>query len=210
MTHRSSGIYGLLERSSIYEFGQRILGGGAGRRRFVREFVRPEPGARILDIGCGSGAILDALPDGVAYRGYDLNPKYIAAAQRRYAARGEFRQARFEAVAEEPESFDLVLAMALLHHLNDDQAALLVEIAWRALRPWGTFVTVDPVRHDGQPWLARLLVSLDRGGNVRSADGYRALAGLRFDEVETSLVTDFGAVPYSHFVMRMKKTGRGV
>src|SRR4051812_42852601 len=116
MSHRSTGIYRILEWSSVYERVQRLLGAGGGRRRFVRQFVRPAASARILDIGCGAGAVLDALPDGVDYTGYDLNAKYIATAQRRYAGRGVFRRASVDEIPDDADGFDVVLAMALLHH----------------------------------------------------------------------------------------------
>ena len=67
---------------------QNIVGAGRFRRVYVREFIRPAPGARILDIGCGTGAILDHLPREIEYEGYDLAQEYIEYAQRKYAERG--------------------------------------------------------------------------------------------------------------------------
>src|SRR4029077_4323462 len=85
MSHRSTGLYRIFESAAVYERFQRLLGSDAARRRFVLDFLRPCPGARILDIGCGTGAILDHLPPNVDYVGYDLNPRYIEDARRRHA-----------------------------------------------------------------------------------------------------------------------------
>jgi 2-polyprenyl-3-methyl-5-hydroxy-6-metoxy-1,4-benzoquinol methylase len=205
MSHRSTGIYRIFESAAVYERFQRLLGGDAARRRFVRELLRPSPGARILDIGCGPGSILDHLPDDVDYVGYDLNPKYIEEARLKYPGRGRFFCARVEDAPDEPGGFDLVLAAAILHHLEDPEAGRLMASAWRHLRPGGSLVTLDPVRHPGQSPVARLLVALDRGRRVRTPEDYRALAAARFPAVETTLLTDLLPIPYSHLLMRAGK-----
>ena len=208
MSHRSTGIYRIFESAAVYERFQRLLGSDAARRRFVRDFLRPFPGVRILDIGCGTGTILDYLPGDVDYVGYDLNPKYIEDARRRYRGRGRFSCARVEEAPEEPGGFDLVLATAILHHLDDPEAERLVESAYHHLRPGGSLVTLDPVRHPGQPPVARLLVALDRGRRVRTPEGYRDLVAAHFPSIETALLTDLMPIPYSHFLMRASKPPR--
>lgn len=205
MSHRSTGIYRIFESAFVYERFQRLLGSDASRRRYVRELLRPSPGARILDIGCGPGTILDYLPEDADYAGYDLNPGYIEEARRRYPGRGRFFCARVEDAPDEPGGFDLVLATAILHHLDDPEAGRLVASAWRHLRPGGSLVTIDPVRHPGQSPVARLLVALDRGRRVRTPEGYRGLVAERFPSVETTLLTDLLPIPYSHFLMRASK-----
>jgi SAM-dependent methyltransferase len=202
MSHRSTGIYRIFQSAAVYERFQRLLGSNAARRRFVEDFLRPSPGATILDIGCGTGAILDYLPEGAGYVGYDLNPRYIEEARRKYPGRGRFFCARVEEAPEEPGGFDLVLAMAILHHLDDSEAGRLLASAHRHLRPGGALVTLDPVRHPRQSPIARLLVALDRGRRVRTAQEYRDLAAAHFPSVETALLTDLLPIPYSHFLMR--------
>lgn len=202
----SKGLYRLMERAGVYERFQRALGARAARQRFVAEFLRPFPGARILDIGCGTGSLLDDLPPDVDYAGYDLNPRYIAEAERRYGSRGRFFQAR---VGEQPpfaESFDLVVAKGVLHHLSDSDAGRLIRDAHGHLREGGCLVTSDPVFHPGQSRIARFLISRDRGRRVRTPEGYRALLTACFSEIEERLVTDLLTVPYSHFMLRSRKT----
>jgi SAM-dependent methyltransferase len=206
MSHRSTGIYRIFESAAVYDRFQRLLGGDGARRRFVHELLRPPQGARILDIGCGTGTLLDHLPADVDYVGYDLNPRYIEDARRRHPGRGRFFCARVEEAPDDDLGrFDVVLAAAILHHLEDAEAGRLIASAHRHLRPGGLLVTLDPVRHPGQPWVARLLVALDRGRRVRTPEGYLGLATASFPAVESALLTDLLPIPYSHFLMRARK-----
>jgi len=201
VTHRSTGLYRVLALPRVYESFQRLLGARAARARFVRDFLRPYDGARLLDVGCGTASLLDDLPRGVAYVGFDMNPAYIAAAHRRYGGRGRFSCA---AVGEEmPEGqFDFVVAKSLLHHLSDADAGRVVATARRVLRPGGVFVSSDNVFYEGQPWVSKTLAALDRGGSVRTPEAYRRLIEPHFEAIETWLVTDMLPIPYAHYIMR--------
>jgi len=208
MSHRSRGLYRFLEIPAVYERFQQILGADAVRTRFVKEFLRPPSGARLLDIGCGTGSLLTYLPTDVHYVGFDLNPAYIDAARRQHGERGRFFCARVGAETTElgTEQFDVVVAKALLHHLSDDDAHHLLDVAWRVLARGGVFISSDNVFYDGQPLISRALTALDRGGRVRRPEGYRELLSAHFTDVETQLVTDMLAFPYAHFIMRASKT----
>lgn len=204
MSHRSRGLYRLLESASVYERFQKALGAGSARRRFVSVFLRPRDGARLLDIGCGTGSLLDYLPEHVQYVGFDLNPKYIESARRRYGARGQFHCAKVgeEAAVIGDGLFDFVVAKGMLHHLTDDDAHHLLDMARRHLAPQGTFVSFDNVFHEGQSWLSRALTALDRGGSVRSPQQYQELIEAHFAHSQTWLLTDMLPFPYSHFIVR--------
>jgi SAM-dependent methyltransferase len=208
MSHRTTGLYRILERPGVYERFQRLLGARRSRARFVDEFLKPFGGASLLDIGCGTASLLDDLPADVDYTGFDLNPAYIEAAQRRYGSRGRFLCARVgrEGNPVGAQEFDFVVAKGLIHHLDDEEAHLLLESARKVLRPGGVFVSMDNVFHEGQRWIARLLTSLDRGGRVRSPQDYSALVEAHFEDVQTRLVSDMMAVPYDHFIIRARAT----
>lgn len=202
-SHRSTGAYRVLESPRVYQRVKALVSNQDTMDRYVDEFVRPTPAMRILDVGCGTADILDHLPPDVDYTGYDLNPRYIEQAQERHGDRGRFFCAKVgEAADDEQGSFDLVLATALLHHLDDEAAADLARSALRQLRPGGEFVTLDAVFHKGQHPIAWLMARIDRGGAVRSPEGYRALLEPHFDHVEAVLTTDLLPIPYSHFSMR--------
>jgi SAM-dependent methyltransferase len=206
MSHRSAGVHQVLSWPRVYERFQLLMGGWAARRRFVEQYLRPFDGARILDVGCGAGSLLEHLPLGVEYVGFDINQRCIDYARRRYGDRGRFFCARAgeNAAVDGQRNYDFVIAKSLLHHLSDRDAEALLAVARRLLRSGGSFVSLDPVLHPPQKWLARFLISLDRGTNVRSPEQYRQLATTEFEDLEEHLLTDLLPIPYSHFVMRAR------
>lgn len=102
------------------------------------------PGARIADLGCGSGVFTDRMHKrGFACTGVDLSPKLIRVAQHKYPGI-EFLEGDIEHLPFADGSFDGVLLAGVLHHLPD-RTACAAEIK-RILRPGGRFVAFDPNR----------------------------------------------------------------
>ena len=207
MTSRAD-LSRVLARSSFYEFLQSALGARVSRVRLVRDDVRPRPGDRILDAGCGPAALLEALPDDVEYVGFDPSEEYIRSATARWGTRGRFFVGSVgdPLPADVTGPFDIVLGIGLLHHLDDDDVKRFCEQVHEFLDGEGTFVTLDAVVHDGQHPLARWLAEHDRGQHVRTPEQYLALVGPHFESVESTLLTNPLRVPYSHFIMRAPVT----
>lgn len=88
MAQATAGLRALLGVPAIYRAFQRAVGGDVGRR-IAREHIRPQPGERLLDVGCGTGGMLRVMPD-VNYVGVDISADYIADARRRHGGRGTF------------------------------------------------------------------------------------------------------------------------
>jgi SAM-dependent methyltransferase len=102
--------------------------------------LRARPGARLLEVGCGSGDLLAGARDhGWAVEGVDFDPAAVAVARRRGLAvrEGDLASCRFPG-----GSFDAVAAVHLVEHVPDPRA-FLAEAA-RVLAPGGRLVLVTP------------------------------------------------------------------
>lgn len=182
---RVNRVHRILTEPWAYSFMMRVSGAAAGRREFFSRYARLPRNARVLEIGCGDGKNVEHMPEGVDYTGCDPNPKYIEHARRRYGAYGRFVRGGAEDVARLSfGQFDVVLVVSVLHHLDDAQVTALAEGARAALRPGGRFLTWEPCWTPSQHWLDRLMLSLDRGRYVRTADAYTRLLGTIFGEIE--------------------------
>lgn len=185
---------------SVYRIFTKIIGGSRARVSFIRQYVKPKENDKVLDIGCGPGSILEFLPM-VDYVGFDSNSDYIEAAKKRFDGR-EFMCKNVSRDAITGSSFDLVLALGILHHLNDDEASQLLELAHNALRTGGRLVTLDGCYVKNQSKLARYLLSKDRGQFVRQADAYVTLARSVFSSIEVTIRHDLILpIPYTHIIM---------
>ncbi|MDH3397866.1 MAG: class I SAM-dependent methyltransferase [Acidimicrobiia bacterium] len=190
---------GLLAKPWVYKTFRGLVTTKAGRAGLVEDYLRPRPGDSVLDIGCGTADVLDDLPD-VEYYGFDSSEEYIDLARARHGNRGTFVHA---SVSRDTVTgkFDLVMALGVLHHLNDGDAADLFALASSALKPTGRLVTLDPLFHDGQAAHRRFVVSLDRGGHIRILNEYIELAQRSFQEIESHTRTDLLRIPYTHLIL---------
>ena len=78
----------------------------------------------------------------VEYLGFDLSSTYIETARKRFP-RAQFiceRVSRFS-VAEQQKGFDVVLALGVVHHLDDQEARQLFQVAYDALKTGGKLIT---------------------------------------------------------------------
>lgn len=106
---------------------------------------------RLLDIGTGTGRILEVLAPRVQHAvGVDQSREMLALARANLARSGvdnaEIRQADMYALPFEAGSFDVVTIHHVLHYA-DDPAAAIAEAA-RVVRPGGMVLVVDFSPHD--------------------------------------------------------------
>jgi len=206
MPQVTQGIRSVLSIPAVYHLFGQLTGGASGRRRFVADHIRPQPGDRVLDIGCGPGVLVPYLP-AVDYVGFDASEEYIQAAQAQYGDRATFycQQVSAETITEQSQ-FDLVLAVGVLHHLDDAEALQLCYLAQAALKPGGRLITFDGCYVAGQSPIARYLLSRDRGQNVRDQDGYTKIVSQVFSkDVVASIRHDLLRIPYTHIILECTK-----
>ena len=151
-----------------YDAGMRWLTLGRVSRlhALLAEAAAPKPGARVLEIGCGTGAITARLVDrGASVTALDQNPEMLEQARARLAdASGavtwiERTASEIDALPE--AGFDAAVAGLCLSEMSAVERAYVLRGLARCLRPGGVLAVADEVR-PRQGW-HRVLHALLRG-----------------------------------------------
>jgi SAM-dependent methyltransferase len=116
-----------------------------GRKEIVLRLLRRytplgDDDLSVLDVGCGTGLMLDSLRPYARPVGLDFSRLSMTYCARRGIER--LVCARVEALPFGVETFDLLLALDLFEHIDDD-AALMREM-WRLCRPGGHLLITVP------------------------------------------------------------------
>jgi ubiquinone/menaquinone biosynthesis C-methylase UbiE len=136
----------------------------AGVRRVHEQLLRradPQPGHRVLEIGCGTGTLLTALVRGrpaVEAIGIDPDAGSLRRARRK-ATRGglkiNYQRAYAGALPLPDASVDRVLSSLMLHHLGPGERDRALREVRRVLRPGGRLHVLE-VDGGHAPHLRRL------------------------------------------------------
>jgi len=132
----------------FYDPFTRLLGVRSALRRLVEQAGLAE-GQRVLDLGCGTGALSLAAARacaGVRIVGLDPDPKALARARRKAGRAGvalALEQGFGDALPFADASFDRVVSSFMFHHLETAQKPAVLREVRRVLRPGGSFHMVD-------------------------------------------------------------------
>jgi len=162
------------------------------RTRFVLDHC---PRGRALDVGCGTGALAARLADaGYEMVGVDPSEGMLRVLEERTsrvrAVRGSGTSLPFD-----DDSFDLVLSVAVLHHIADaeDVRRTLGEMA-RVANRGGHILVWD--HNPRNPYWGRLMARVPQDtGDERLIPQAELLRGLREAGAEAQVVTQLGMVP---------------
>ena len=202
----NSGLLCWLKVPFLYNLFQGVIGGNALRRRIIRNHVRARPGDKVIDIGCGPAQALQSLPD-VEYLGFDIDPDYIAFARRTYGDKGTFVIGNTQSLRSDSrfEDANIVIAVSVLHHLDDEEAADCVRFAYDALKRGGRLICHDACWVPNQGAFSKWIMSRDRGQNIRTEQEFRQLAGKIFKNVHAWVDTKPLRIPYVTIVLHCEK-----
>ena len=120
----------------------------AQRRKldYICRKLRLEPGDRLLDIGCGWGALImhAALHYGVEALGITLSEKQLALANERISEAGLEDRCRAEMLdyrnIDERQPFDKIVSIGMVEHVGRENLGIYFEKAYRSLKPGGVFL----------------------------------------------------------------------
>lgn len=175
-------------------------------RDIALRMVPVPKGARVLDVGCGTGTQLERyLKAGCLVSGVDMSKAMLDRARSRLGADADLRLVSAESLPYATASFDLVLASLMLHELTADVRDAVVREMVRVLAPAGRLLVTE--FHPG-PWqlpkgyfyraISRLAESIaghrDKSAAFLAAGGIPALADRMQLPIERTKVVGGGTM----------------
>ena len=130
---------------------------GTKSARFYRDLISAlevKPGDSVLDVGCGTGTVLNLISSAVEIKGFgiDVSRKMLEIAKEN-SRDFDFRPGGCDNLPYGDNSMDAVIACMAYHHFPD-QKAFRKEAA-RVLKPGGMLYICDP----GFPWIVRTILN---------------------------------------------------
>jgi len=138
---------------SRYDKGIGILTLGRLGKAYDRLTSHIKRGQRVLDLGCGTGALtLRAARKGAKVKGIDVNPQMLEIVRRRAAKANLMQNVGLcemgvaELGSEESESYDVVMSGLCFSELTEDELSYALKEIKRILKPGGLLLVADEVR----------------------------------------------------------------
>jgi ubiquinone/menaquinone biosynthesis C-methylase UbiE len=152
----------------VYDAIQWIVGASTVRQEIQRHTGVCAGAKTVLDLGGGTGALRAYLPTDCHYICLDVEIPKLRGFRGAYPL-GSALLADATQLPVPPDSVDVVLCVAMSHHVDDVQFNLILKEVQRVVKKGGLFLFLDAVSAPRR-LLSRLLWSLDRGSHPRERD----------------------------------------
>ena len=114
---------------------------------FTASLLPRQPGAKVLDLGCGTGLELEfyfRLTPEAAVTGIDLSEGMLAALKAKFPGKDlKLIQGSYFELPLGEEVYDAAVSVESLHHFTKEEKAGLYGKLWKALKPGGSFILTD-------------------------------------------------------------------
>jgi phospholipid N-methyltransferase len=205
------GIHRVLEIPTIYNVIESLLGARNSTGKLIREHIKLKLNDKVLDFGSGTGSIFQELEvvQELNYTAIEPNSKYVNLMNKKYGDRNNFRafQGSVEVLDDLQSEFDVVLIIAVLHHIEVEKWKSIISGLLDKLTVNGRIIVLDPIKHEHQNPLARMIINFDRGKSILFYEEYKEIIDSLKVNAKYHLRKDLLRVPYSHIITEISKNG---
>lgn len=205
MSEKKNIFYKYISKSNIYLLIQKIMSATKIREEFVYTLVKNKRNLNVLDIGCGPANILRKLSL-INYYGYDIDINHINYAKKKFANKN-FKF--FNKIFSKKEiyilpKFDFVLLLGIIHHLDNKNFKKILILIKKVLKKNGKLLILDNVLTKDQNLIAKFLIKMDKGKNVRSLEKYKSFLQKNY-LIEKIKIKNQKFIPYTWLTIYCKK-----
>jgi SAM-dependent methyltransferase len=196
-----------MDNPVVYHTFQNIVSPRKSRDLIQKTILGNAPIQDVIDFGCGVGNF-SLLFQNANYLGIEPLKACVDSANKKYAKTNiQFLCGDENALLNLPnDSVDLIIAIGVLHHMIDEKVSCFASEAIRVLKPGARLFTLDPVYFENQNLIAKKVISMDRGENVRFEDHYlELLLRTKYTSFSSEIYKTLLRIPYHHVLIQLTK-----
>ena len=137
----------------------------------IMRLLSPLEGKRVLELGCGFGRFSVFLAQqGASVTGVDIGPNLVAASNALAKVNQvdcKFQTANIVSLPFESKTYDIVIGIAVLHHLSKPDVSKALSEAYRVLNEAGQAIFLEPVENSKIFDFIQNLVPVGKKGSGR-------------------------------------------
>jgi ubiquinone/menaquinone biosynthesis C-methylase UbiE len=201
-------IANMFDNAKLYELFQFGVARRGTSEIIRNQVLKPYAVKKVLDFGCGIGYHSKEFVNS-EYLGIEPLSDCVNKANRMFKNSGNnFIVGDHESLKSiNDSSYDLIIALGVLHHINNSIFDEFIKESHRILKSGGRLTTFDPVYHQGQSKISKWIVSRDRGNWVRTEESYLdPIQKIYKKAPSTRVYSNLLRIPYDHLAIEIIKT----
>ena len=199
---QKKGLHLLLEIPLFYNFIQWVFAHKETQKAW-RALLSDHENKIILDVGCGPGKDSILFLNSKKYIGIDTSKLCISSAQKNYSNNGDFYCLQVEKIESlSIKNIDIVILKNVFHHLSNSVIDKFLTEIKKKMSANGAIYSTDPYLTNRKS-ITNLVVSLDRGKFLRSAEGLKDVISNQMSiKSEQTIKQKFP--PYQRILLKME------
>lgn len=165
----------IFDNPFIYNLSQNLLGKDKLYKHIKDIIVKVNP-SLVIELGCGTGAMLKYLDKNISYIGIDNNKNYF-----KYIKKKDLNHITFLFIHERDITTDFdslfskyddkkcILINGVLHHLDNNQDIKVINNCKKIMKKGDLLLIIEPIS-DQKNIIGKILTKLDRGKFIRSSN----------------------------------------
>lgn len=190
----------ILNHYFIYNLYQKIIGADNYLKRYIKNYIHPQKGDKILELACGAGNVYSLFPlKDVYYTGIEYSQNYVAFAKKKYPEQ-TFICADVTQDFKVDNEYDIIYAEAIISAIPDEKVLKMFELIKKCSNSKTRIILSDMNYRKSAPFIERFLMENERNEYVRTKEDYIKLISNYFKIDKISIDEKPYNIPYQKII----------